>query len=40
MNPNRPDPRRGEVWLANMDPTVGALGLNETAGLTAPAPVV
>ena len=24
MDPNRPDPRRGEVWLANMDPTVGA----------------
>jgi mRNA interferase MazF len=24
MNPLRPDPRRGEVWLANLDPTVGA----------------
>ena len=24
MNPPRPDPRRGEVWLANLDPTVGA----------------
>jgi len=24
MNPKRPDPRRGEVWIANMDPTVGA----------------
>lgn len=24
MDPTRPDPRRGEVWLANLDPTVGA----------------
>jgi mRNA interferase MazF len=24
MNPKRTDPRRGEVWLANLDPTVGA----------------
>jgi mRNA interferase MazF len=24
MSPKSPDPRRGEVWIANMDPTVGA----------------
>lgn len=24
MNPKRPDPSRGEVWIVNLDPTIGS----------------